>query len=729
MHRVHHRVSLIGAVLLVFVLGGGIASKAALADAATSTFSVPSVSQPAWIWGHGDGSFTVADGVCPGYNNDPSSTANSAVTLNSGGTAIDSVKKINNGKMTQACWSWITSGSDGTIYAVQVGTSPSYPYQVVAARDNTILWARSFPDPAGCGGRMAYIYSISLGQDGNLYMQLDWKYLSVSCPEKEALASLDASTGAVRFQNILPSTGRSFLDLSVVTVMPYSDGVAVLNGPTNGFSVYFYEYDGTANSSATWTPTLSGATVKQIKINPDTGRLFLLTQKYVSPSYQYHLYYKDTTSSTVTEIAPPTGAFFGDMFATPSNGVVATWAISTSNRGFSYYNSSGSQVYQKNLATESGAVVVTPMAAGTIVVDDDGNVIARRVIDQTTGDHDRNVIVDSYDPTGTETRLFNSSSMGVSGQESFSSTSYLWQSIGDGQLYMALCHATGSYITACTSSYSPVILAITLTSSYDYMRSAAFGSEISKAEYVALGDSYSSGEGLPDFLPPSDTDNCDRSPYAYSVLLAEMESSLRLKAFRACSGAETGDVSDGMNGESGQLDSLNSNTNVVTITIGGNDIGFGDFAARCVEPLGSCDSSSQEYIDSMDAIANDLPDLLDDMYDAIREHAPNAQVYVVGYPQVAPPTGTECSGFTDSEKVAARDLDLTLNDAIEDAVARADSGFTYVDPNAIGSPFVDHELCTEDPYFLGFNFFEHRFTFHPNAEGQQAYADLIASYL
>lgn len=181
--------------------------------------------------------------------------------------------------------------------------------------------------------------------------------------------------------------------------------------------------------------------------------------------------------------------------------------------------------------------------------------------------------------------------------------------------------------------------------------------------------------------------------------------------------------------ETDQLDALNASTGLVTITIGGNDVGFGSFARRCVLPLGSCDSSSQEYIDSMDAITNDLPGELDTLYAAIRSDAPNALILVVGYPQVAPPDGTSCEFLTDSEKDAARDLDVALNDAISDAVSRAGSGFTYIDPNGEDSPFLGHELCTEDPYFWGVNILQHNFSFHPNGEGMDAYAELIASYL
>jgi hypothetical protein len=118
------------------------------------------------------------------------------------------------------------------------------------------------------------------------------------------------------------------------------------------------------------------------------------------------------------------------------------------------------------------------------------------------------------------------------------------------------------------------------------------------------------------------------------------------------------------------------------------------------------------------------------MYLAIRSAAPNATIAVVGYPQVVPASSyVSCGGwvFTNSEQDAARAIGTALNSAISAAVSRAGSGFTYIDPEASGSPFLGHELCTTNPYFNGVST-PGAFSFHPNAGGEQAYADLIASY-
>jgi lysophospholipase L1-like esterase len=116
------------------------------------------------------------------------------------------------------------------------------------------------------------------------------------------------------------------------------------------------------------------------------------------------------------------------------------------------------------------------------------------------------------------------------------------------------------------------------------------------ARYVALGDSYSSGEGDGSYgwnsnlLAPNNL--CHRSANAYGPLL-DANSALGLGTldFGACSGAVTADVegpnhegnlgSDGKP-EAAQLTHLSADTTAVTLTIGGNDLGFPHVLAKCV---------------------------------------------------------------------------------------------------------------------------------------------------
>src|SRR4051794_2361731 len=84
-------------------------------------------------------------------------------------------------------------------------------------------------------------------------------------------------------------------------------------------------------------------------------------------------------------------------------------------------------------------------------------------------------------------------------------------------------------------------------------------------DYVALGDSYSSGTGAP---PYTSSMLCLRSPRGYPQLWVAGHT---VSSFRyvACSGATTGSMS-------GQLRALGAGTDLVTVTVGGNDVGFAD---------------------------------------------------------------------------------------------------------------------------------------------------------
>ena len=73
-----------------------------------------------------------------------------------------------------------------------------------------------------------------------------------------------------------------------------------------------------------------------------------------------------------------------------------------------------------------------------------------------------------------------------------------------------------------------------------------------------LGDSYSAGEGVPDFISPSDTDGCHRSGSAFATVLDENPDAMKLSdgGFVACSGATTTDILNGKDGENPQTDGI-----------------------------------------------------------------------------------------------------------------------------------------------------------------------------
>ncbi len=104
--------------------------------------------------------------------------------------------------------------------------------------------------------------------------------------------------------------------------------------------------------------------------------------------------------------------------------------------------------------------------------------------------------------------------------------------------------------------------------------------------YVAMGDSYSSGEGLSPYESPTDSsnDHCHRSDQAYGPLV-DAEYSMSPFTFVACSGAVTQDffASNHSNaGEPAQIHALKPDTAFVTFTIGGNDVGFVSVVNSCL---------------------------------------------------------------------------------------------------------------------------------------------------
>lgn len=253
--------------------------------------------------------------------------------------------------------------------------------------------------------------------------------------------------------------------------------------------------------------------------------------------------------------------------------------------------------------------------------------------------------------------------------------------------------------------------------------------------YVALGDSFSSGEGNPPFETGTE-DTCHRSSFAYPRLL-ESSKYLRLTEFAACSGAISSDI-DGT-GQNDQISALSQNTDIVTLTVGGNDAGFKDFATACT--LSLCDFTTQIYDDTHDKITNDLPSKLADVYEAIDQETSNdAHIYVLGYPNILPaqmPTGPNSmcwpfnGGVNDPDPAqnngaAAFAIQTLLNDTIEQAVGDfGSSKFQYINPNDNDSPFNGHDWCTQDRYFNQITFNQLSYSYHPNISGHAAYADIV----
>ncbi|WP_406265493.1 SGNH/GDSL hydrolase family protein [Streptomyces sp. NBC_00191] len=221
-------------------------------------------------------------------------------------------------------------------------------------------------------------------------------------------------------------------------------------------------------------------------------------------------------------------------------------------------------------------------------------------------------------------------------------------------------------------------------------------------DYVALGDSYSSGVGAGSY--DSASGSCKRSTKAYPKLWAAAHSPSSF-AFTACSGARTGDVT------AGQLGPLNSATDLVSITIGGNDAGFSDVMTTCVlQSESSCINrinQAKAYVDST------LPGKLDSVYSAISSKAPAARVVVLGYPRFYKLGGSCIAGLSENERAAINGAADYLNAAT--AKRAADHGYSFAD---VTPAFTGHEICSGSAWLHSLNWLNIGDSYHPTASGQ-----------
>ena len=269
--------------------------------------------------------------------------------------------------------------------------------------------------------------------------------------------------------------------------------------------------------------------------------------------------------------------------------------------------------------------------------------------------------------------------------------------------------------------------------------------------YVAMGDSYSSGEGAWDYEPGTDFDDrddlwpfdddeeahnrCHRSADAYARILGSSNDFAGGSDFVACSGSVIADLDNPNHKETGekpQTDALGDDVSLVTLTLGGNDLGFADVVQDCIIngesglpfPASCQDKHNQR-------IAQRLPELRRELlaaYQEIHRKAPNARIVVVGYPQLFPDNPSDNYGnllFAQDQRwmnQKAAELNAMLASVANEA------GAEFVDPT---DAFRGHGIGSSDPWINDLDFggpgmmIHDPSSFHPNATGHAALAQLI----
>lgn len=228
--------------------------------------------------------------------------------------------------------------------------------------------------------------------------------------------------------------------------------------------------------------------------------------------------------------------------------------------------------------------------------------------------------------------------------------------------------------------------------------------------YVALGDSYAAGVGA-----GVRVNDCFRSVLGYPVLVAE---ALGVDlSYQSCEGALIADV------RRTQLAALSSSTQFVTVTAGGNDIGFTSVLTECAKPAWMSDSDAA--IDGAVAVVRGaLPALLAGLYGEIRADAPAAKFVVAGYPRLFDDDDCNLGTFFSNHEMdrlnAVADELATLMATVAESV-----GAEFVD---VRGAFVGHAFCDNPEWIRGLSWPTDE-SYHPNTAGYAAYSRLVATAL
>ena len=263
------------------------------------------------------------------------------------------------------------------------------------------------------------------------------------------------------------------------------------------------------------------------------------------------------------------------------------------------------------------------------------------------------------------------------------------------------------------------------------------------ATYVALGSSYAAGAGIGTPDPEDPGARCGRTLMTYPNLVAE---ALDLHLVNAtCGGAKIEHIASVPQQVRGgsvplQVDALTPQTQLVTVTIGGNDANYvgnlvaeacrADLAADPASPLGNGLNQYGLCVPSSDAsVAAALAGIEAELVDAvaaIRQRAPHATVYLVDYLTVLPRNGKSCETApiaNDRQKHM-----LAVADQLSRATKHAaqEAGVSFLAASKLSRA---HDVCSDEPWMIGYDVTRGVSLMHPNELGHRAVADALIDQL
>ncbi|MFF9496072.1 SGNH/GDSL hydrolase family protein [Streptomyces flaveolus] len=274
-------------------------------------------------------------------------------------------------------------------------------------------------------------------------------------------------------------------------------------------------------------------------------------------------------------------------------------------------------------------------------------------------------------------------------------------------------------------------------------------------QWVALGDSYTAGviraAGNTFEVP---RDGCERTDRSYPQVIDRDLGGLFELTNVSCGAATIENVTDTPQDPIGrhmppisedpdypfptvppQSAAVGPDTDVITVGVGGNTLGFADLLMKCPQLGGESDGKGTPC---KDALGAGIPDRLkkvrqeyDRMLEALHERAPHAKILAIGYPTLIPQDTSNCNygDLTQFGTITQGDLDWLrddvlepLNKAINNSTGTQDAA-SFVN---LYTPSQGHSVCDDSKWAEGFVTLPDQLSFvHPNALGHRNAANHV----
>lgn len=249
--------------------------------------------------------------------------------------------------------------------------------------------------------------------------------------------------------------------------------------------------------------------------------------------------------------------------------------------------------------------------------------------------------------------------------------------------------------------------------------------------YVAMGDSSVAGPGISPVNPLGAL--CARSTNNWPALLATKLKAGDVKDV-SCSGATSADIlnpkvaSDGSQ-LAAQIDALSADTDLVTISIGGNDEGtYTKMVLACLGGVYASDSACSSFANThLKPILERTTDRVATTLERIHNKAPQARIVMVGYLRLFPDVGgCAIPGLTDTRIEPAAAAWEALDEAMRTAAERSDAEYVSMATSSDG-----HVSCDGDQAWVtGLKDVPgDGALLHPNSAGMRAVAKVVADHL